>query len=309
MNKNATCDDFSMNKLNITSCPSCNGNHIKPLMTCTDYYATKETFELYRCDDCGFTFTQNFPDESEIGRYYASPDYISHSDTRKGAMNTIYHWIRSYMLKRKAKLIERECGRGNGHLLDIGTGTGYFPHTMQQRGWDVDATEKNAPAREFAEQHFGLKVREDSAFAQLTPASYDAITLWHVMEHLEHLDETWSQLAKLLKPDGILVIAVPNCSSYDARIYQSEWAAYDVPRHLWHFTPATIVPFGERHGFRLASLHPMPFDAYYVSILSEKHLNHSAAFLRGMWKGFQAQLHTCGHKELSSSIIYIFRKK
>lgn len=298
-----------MSKLNITSCPSCNGTHIQPLMNCTDYYATRETFELYHCNDCGFTFTQDAPVEAEIGKYYASPDYISHSDTRKGAMNLIYHWVRKLMLVRKAHLVEEEAGIKKGSLLDIGTGTGYFPYAMKCRGWKVEAIEKNTQARNFAEEHFGLHIKEDEAIKQFAPASFDVITLWHVMEHLEHLDETWQQLLKLLKPSGILIIAVPNCSSTDAKHYGCYWAAYDVPRHLWHFTPKTIRLFSERHGFKLVSLYPMRFDAYYVSMLSEKHLNHSFPFIRGLWNGFRAGLCSMGHKELSSSIIYVFRKK
>lgn len=297
-----------MNKLNHTSCPLCKGSRIHSVMECTDYYATRETFEVYHCDDCGFTFTQGVPVEAEIGRYYESPDYISHSDTRKGAMNTIYHWVRCMMLRRKSRLIEKELHCKTGRLLDIGTGTGYFPHAMQRRGWQVEAVEKNAAARDFALKHFSLQVKEDDALGTFAAESFDAITLWHVMEHLEKLDEVWSVFDRLLKKDGILVIAVPNCASCDARIYGKEWAPYDVPRHLWHFTLETMKAEGERHGFKLATYYPMPFDAFYVSMLSEKNLKHSCPFIRGLWNGFCAYLHTFGHKELSSSIIYIFRK-
>jgi protein-L-isoaspartate O-methyltransferase len=297
-----------MNKLEHISCPSCHGTRIHQVLTCTDYYATKETFDIYRCDDCHFTFTQGVPVEAEIGRYYASPDYISHSDTRKGAMNTIYHWVRSIMLRRKARLVQRMSGKNDGRLLDIGTGTGYFPHEMQCQGWTVDAMEKNAQARTFAKEHFGLDVMAEDAWDELKGRPYDVITLWHVMEHLEHLDATWDRLAQLLDKDGTLIIAVPNCSSYDAKIYGNQWAAYDVPRHLWHFTPATIEAFGQRHGFRLTACRPMPFDAYYVSMLSEKDMHHSCSFWRGLINGFRCQLHTLGNKKLSSSMIYIFRK-
>lgn len=297
-----------MNKLNHTSCPLCKGNHIHSVMSCTDYYATKEVFDVYRCDDCNFTFTQGVPVESEIGRYYESPDYISHSDTRKGAMNTIYHWVRGLMLRRKASLVETKLSGQKGHLLDVGTGTGYFPFTMVQRGWNVEAVEKNAAAREFALKRFNLHVKEDEDLEASPDESFDAITLWHVMEHLEHLDKAWSTFDRLLKKNGVLVVAVPNCSSFDAAIYNKEWAAYDVPRHLWHFTPDTMKILGEKYGFKLEDYRPMPFDAFYVSMLTERNLKHSCSFVRGLWNGFRAYLHAMGHKELSSSIIYIFRK-
>ena len=176
-----------MEKLSINACPVCGGAHLKRVMTCTDFYASGEQFELYSCEDCGFTFTQGVPVEAEIGKYYETPDYISHTDTRKGAMNSIYHYVRSYMLGRKARLVAREAHRKTGRLLDIGTGTGYFAHTMVRRGWKVEAVEKSPQAREFAKLHFELEVKPESTLKEFAPASFDVITLWHVMEHLEHL--------------------------------------------------------------------------------------------------------------------------
>ena len=298
-----------MNKVNIHSCPICGGTRLERALTCIDHYATGETFHLCRCGDCGFLFTQDFPAEAEIGRYYDTPDYISHSDTRKGAMNAAYHWVRNYMLGRKARLVAREAHRKEGRLLDIGTGTGYFADTMRRRGWQVEAVEKNAQARAFAKEHFGLDVKPEGALADYAEGTFDVITLWHVMEHLEHLNETWERLNRLLTEKGVLIVAVPNCSSYDAQKYGAYWAAYDVPRHLWHFTPATIQQLGSKHGFILAERHPMPFDAFYVSMLTEKHLRHSCTFLRGLLTGTLAWFSALVSKERSSSMIYVFRKK
>ena len=247
--------------------------------------------------------------EAEIGKYYETPDYISHTDTRKGAMNTIYHYVRSYMLGRKARLVAREAHRKRGRLLDIGTGTGYFADTMARRGWKVEAVEKSPQARAFAKEHFDLDVKPESALQEFAPGSFDVITLWHVMEHLEHLNETWEMLRELLTEKGMLIVAVPNCSSYDAGRYGEYWAAYDVPRHLWHFTPVTIQQLASRHGFIMAARHPMPFDAFYVSMLSEKHRGSSCSFLKGMYAGTLAWFSTLGRKERSSSMIYVFRKK
>lgn len=279
-------------------------------MTCTDFYASGEQFQLCSCRECGFVFTQGAPVEAEIGRYYETPDYISHSDTKKGAMNAIYHRVRQYMLNSKARLVMRvsRCLSG-GRLLDVGTGTGYFANAMDGRGWTVEAIEKNPQARAFAKEHFGLDVKPESALDGFAPGSFDVITLWHVMEHLEHLNEIWERLKELLTAKGVLVVAVPNCSSYDAQKYGSRWAAYDVPRHLWHFTPATIGRLAAKHGFVLAESHPMPFDAFYVSMLTEKQMGHSFSFLRGMWVGTAAWLSAQGNKERSSSMIYVFRKK
>ena len=298
-----------MDILNINTCPLCGGKHLEHAITCTDHYASGEQFNLYRCNDCGFIFTQDAPVETEIGRYYETPDYISHTDTRKGLMNRVYHRVRKYMLSRKAKLIKHTSGLSKGSLLDIGTGTGYFGNAMKERGWRVKAIEKNAKARAFAKEHFDLDVDAEDALGMYADASFDAITLWHVMEHLEHLDETWERLAALLKERGVLIVAVPNVSSYDAKKYGAWWAAYDVPRHLWHFSPSTMQQFGAKHGFKLAEQHPMPFDAFYVSMLTERYKGSRPAFLKGMWTGLLAWFSSLAKKERSSSMIYVFRKK
>ncbi|WP_321519555.1 class I SAM-dependent methyltransferase [uncultured Bacteroides sp.] len=297
-----------MNKLTINACPLCGGTHLDKKMTCTDFYASGEQFDLLQCKDCGFHFTQGFPVEKEIGKYYETPDYISHSDTKKGMMNELYHLVRMRMLQNKAKLINHTTGKSSGKILDIGTGTGYFSHTMQCKGWSVEAIEKSAQARAFAKKNFNLDVKDESGLNNFSAGSFDAITLWHVMEHLEHLDETWERLHELLADNGYLIVAVPNCSSYDGQKYKEFWAAYDVPRHLWHFTPDTIQKLGNKHHFTLVNYLPMPFDAFYVSMLSEKYKKSSFSFLRGMYTGAIAWFHSLGNKEKSSSIIYVFRK-
>lgn len=298
-----------MNKLTIDSCPLCRCSRLEHAMKCKDFYVSGEEFELMKCTSCGFLFTQHPPVEAEIGAYYETPDYVSHSDTRKGLMNKIYHQVREQMLVRKAKLINQVTGKTSGRLLDIGAGTGYFANTMQQQGWEVEAVEKSEQARLFAKTHFDLEILEEGALADFDDKAFDVITLWHVMEHLEQINETWERLSRLLTDDGVLVVALPNCKSYDARRYGAHWAAYDVPRHLWHFTPSTIQQFGNKHGFILTAQFPMPFDGFYVSILSERYKRHYFSFVRGMIAGGIGWMQSLSKREKSSSIIYIFRKK
>lgn len=253
--------------------------------------------------------TQEAPAEEEIDRYYEVPDYISHTDTHKGMMHRVYHWARRYMLGRKSRLVERVSHCKQGRLLDIGTGTGYFADTMKRRGWQVDAVEKSASARAFAAEHFGLEVKSEKELSTLPQGAYQVVTLWHVMEHLYDLETTWRTIYNLLEERGVLVVAVPNSSSWDARHYGAYWAAYDVPRHLWHFTPDTMQRMGEKYGFILADRLPMPLDAFYVSMLSEKHRRRKAAFLRGLMAGLPAWMSSLVKKERSSSMIYLFRKR
>ena len=298
-----------MNRLKIDTCPLCGGQQLEHALTCTDFYASGEQFEVVCCAHCGFLMTQNVPIEAEIGKYYETPDYISHSDTQKGLMNRVYHWVRQYMLSQKARLVKQASKLSKGALLDYGTGTGYFANTMVRKGWMVNAIEKSPQARAFAMEHFNLDVDAETALPNYQAEKFDVVTLWHVMEHLEHLNEMWEILYRILKERGVLIVAVPNPSSYDAKKYKEWWAAYDVPRHLWHFSPSTMQQFGAKHGFILEAEHPMPFDAFYVSMLTEKYKGNGLSFIKGLWTGTYAWLNTLGKKERSSSMIYVFRKK
>ena len=298
-----------MDRLKIDTCPLCSGQQLEHALTCTDYYASGETFEIIRCAHCSFLMTQNAPVEAEIGKYYETPDYISHSDTQKGLMNRVYHWVRQYMLSQKARLVKQAAKMPKGTILDYGTGTGYFANTMERKGWTVKAVEKSLQARTFAKEHFGLDVDAETALPHYQSETFDVVTLWHVMEHLEHLNEMWNTLHRILKERGVLIVAVPNPNSYDAKKYKEWWAAYDVPRHLWHFSPSVMQKFGAKHGFILEAEYPMPFDAFYVSMLTEKYKGSSLSFIKGLWTGTCAWFSTLGKKEYSSSMIYVFRKK
>ena len=140
-----------MDIIHIDTCPICGSQHLEEAGTCMDHYATGESFKIWKCRDCRFRFTQDFPDESVNARYYDSPDYISHSDTRRGLMNKIYHWARTFMLRRKRNLVTSATELKRGHLLDIGSGTGYFAHEMKKISWNVTAAEKSENARSFAQ--------------------------------------------------------------------------------------------------------------------------------------------------------------
>lgn len=298
-----------MDVIHEENCPICGSQHIEKAMTCTDHYATGETFEVWECKDCNFRFTQDFPDESVIGRYYESPDYISHSDTRRGLMNKVYHWSRSQMLKRKATLVINSSGKECGNLLDIGAGTGYFASTMQNRGWKVTAAEKSEQARDFAKNQMNVEtVINSDALPELPDHSFDVITMWHVMEHVQNLDKEWSELHRLLKDDGRFVMAIPNYQSADAAIYGPYWAAYDVPRHLWHFNVYNLKQIAKNHDFGVNVVYPMPLDAFYISMLSEKYKGHGVTFLRGMWSGLRCYHRSRNDVTKSSSLIYVLER-
>ena len=299
----------TMTVISYNKCPLCNSSAIKKRFACIDEFATGESFDVYECAGCGLAFTQNIPDEKEIDRYYESPTYISHSNTSKGIVNSTYHLVRKLMLRNKARLVERLTLLKNGKILDYGAGTGHFARVMASKGWDVTAIEKNSRARELALSEFGFRMHPVEALADIKERELDVVTMWHVMEHIQEPDKMWEQLYRILDDTGIAVIAVPNSISYDAQRYREHWAAYDVPRHLWHFTPSTIMQWGEKHGFVLERQYTMPFDGFYISMLSEQYKGSRLHTIKGFWNGFKGWIAQWKRRSASSSIIYVFRKK
>jgi 2-polyprenyl-3-methyl-5-hydroxy-6-metoxy-1,4-benzoquinol methylase len=297
-----------MEYIHIDTCPVCGNSHSELANTCIDHYATGEKFDIFRCTNCGFLFTQDFPSENNIGRYYDTKDYISHSDTNKGIVNKLYHVVRKRMMKKKADIVRTHTHSSAPWLLDIGCGIGVFLSEMSKRGWAVKGIEKNKEAREFAHKNFGVAVSDSEMLDKFEESSFGVITLWHSLEHLERLNETLKSIHKLLVENGTAFIAVPNAASEDAAYYKEMWAAYDVPRHLWHFTPETMRLLVEKNGFGIEKIYPMPFDAFYVSMLTEKYKNNKLHFLSGAFIGLKCFFKASKNPGKSSSIIYVLKK-
>jgi SAM-dependent methyltransferase len=290
-------------------CPVCSSENTVLHFSCTDFFISREAFELFTCQSCGFIFTQKYPDQSEIGKYYESVDYISHSDTSKGFSNKIYQQARKVMLRKKRGLVEKITGLKTGRLLDIGSGTGHFANFMKEGGWQVSGIEINEKARNFAVSEFGLEIISPEKISTLETGSFDCITLWHVLEHFHDPFKYMSDISSLMKPGGLCLIALPNSDSYDAGHYREFWAAFDVPRHLWHFNPDSFRIFTEKTGFVLQGIRNLPLDVFYISILSEKYKGTKPAFLIGVLKAIPFAFLSVFNIRKSSSIIYLLRKK
>jgi 2-polyprenyl-3-methyl-5-hydroxy-6-metoxy-1,4-benzoquinol methylase len=298
-----------VSKITYDSCMCCGSNAITKVLECKDHTVSKEEFEIWECSNCTFRFTQNVPDEASIGAYYQSAEYVSHSDTKQGIINRLYHIVRNYTLQSKRNLVQKVVGLKNGNLLDVGAGTGAFAHTMLQAGWKITGLEPDTTARANALLNYDLKLSELTNLHQLESNSFDAITMWHVLEHVHDLHGYLETYLRILKPDGRLIIAVPNYTSYDAAVYKEYWAAYDVPRHLYHFSPASMQTLLEQKGFLLETVKPMWFDSFYVSMLSEKYRNGKENFVRAVWVGIISNLKAVFNIRRCSSVIYVIRKK
>ncbi|MCR9226377.1 MAG: class I SAM-dependent methyltransferase [Flavobacteriaceae bacterium] len=267
-----------------------------------DFSVSGEPFELHWDEELEMLITQPQPDN--LDAYYESEDYISHTDSKKSFIDRLYQSIKSKNLKNKIQLVENQVDNPKS-LLDLGAGTGDFVITAKNAGFTSIGVEPNQNARSLALQK-GVELKAD--LGEINPQKFQAITLWHVLEHLPNLNGQIKALVDLIEADGVLVIAVPNYRSYDAKYYRSHWAAYDVPRHLWHFSRASISKLFAPHQMEVVQIRPMWFDAFYVSMLSEKYKGNKmyliSAFFVGLWSNLKA-IFTKEH----SSLIYILKKK
>jgi len=270
-----------------------------------DHSVSGESFDLLLDEDLQLLKTHPQPSLENLGRYYESDDYISHTDGKRTFFEKIYQAVKQKALRDKVKLIE-SLDPAKGNLLDIGAGTGDFLVEAKKNNWQITGFEPSSKARNIALSK-GLGLVEN--IKHLPDNSVDVITMWHVLEHVPDVEKEISELKRMLKPNGVIIIAVPNYKSYDAAYYGAYWAAYDVPRHLWHFSKTAIEKLFGRQGLELIKILPMKFDSFYVSLLSEKYKTGKMNFIKGFIIGMQSNAKARQTKEYSSHIYVIKRAK
>ena len=272
-----------------------------------DYSVSGEKFELLVNSELEMLETFPKPSLDKLPGYYESEEYISHTDSRKGVTDKLYQFVKSHALKNKLKLIN-SFKTSNKNLLDIGCGTGDFLITCLTNEWNVVGVEPNKNARELTNNKLD-KNNLATIFKdvnELTSQKFDVITMWHVLEHVPNLNEYILKLKQLLKPNGVLVVAVPNFKSFDAIYYKQFWAAFDVPRHLWHFSRKSISLLFKNYNLIVEKVLPMYFDSFYVSLLSEKYKTGKSNLVKAFIVGLRSNLKAISTKEYSS-LIYIIK--
>lgn len=275
----------------------------KLVLTVKDFSVSGEEFELFRDSNLDLLSTFPKPSPADLPRYYESDDYISHTDGKRSLFEFGYHFIKQVALKQKVALINKLQPKGS--LLDIGAGTGDFLAAATSNGWKVSGAEPSEKARRIASAKAIHLTDSTESFAS---HSFDVITMWHVLEHVYDPQTQIRELKRLLKPGGSIVIAVPNFNSYDADYYKNYWAAYDVPRHLWHFSKTAIRALFAAENIALQDVLPMKFDAFYVALLSEKYQSGKMSFFRALRIGLRSNSHGRKTGEYSSQI-YILANK
>lgn len=291
----------------LSQCPVCANDRFSSFASIPDHFLTKEEFQLVKCNQCSFLFTNPRPDQSEISRYYQSDEYLSHSGKKAGWLGGIYNFVRTISLNRKHKLISKHLS--NGTILDIGCGTGEFLNFMKGKGWQTTGVEPAGNPRKYAREHYKLEIFEEDELDKLPIEQFDVITLWHVLEHVPDLNLRIRQIKRLLKTDGLLVIALPNHESWDANFYQKFWAAWDVPRHFYHFSKRTFSLLMKNHQMEILSTHPMKLDAYYISLLSEKYKYQKPGLFRVVFNGLRSNKSAIRNDNNYSSLIFVIKKQ
>jgi len=289
------------NLQDITKCPVCAHDKFSLYINTKDYFFTQEDFTLSKCNNCSLVFTNPIP--KNLGKYYETPDYLSHNTDNSGLLGGLYSTLRNINIKRKYNLIQQYCKEGS--ILDIGCGTGELLSFFKNKNWETTGIEPNISAREFAKKNHDLDVLDEYKLDGLPPKSFNVISMWHVLEHVPDLHKRISQISNLLKKGGTIFIALPNLLSPDSQKYKEYWSALDVPRHLYHFTQETFEQLITKHNMKLVHAEPMKFDSYYVSMLSEKYLKNKLYFPAAIMNGFLSNKKAKTNNNYSSMIFVV----
>ena len=292
--------------MNTNKCPWCESERTQIHLWLRDEFLTKEEFQIYECLRCGLQFTEPRPSKDKIGEYYKSQEYYSHQENKKGFIPKLYESIKLINIKHKYKIATK--GVKVGKMLDIGCGVGDFLHRAEQNGWDCTGVEPSEEAKTIAQKRIKARIIPGNDLEKIPNETYDVITMWHVLEHVDDIKWQVAQLQRLIKKEGRIIIAVPNYKSYDAEFYKDKWAAYDVPRHLNHFNKETIVKIFKTNGLKLVASDKLVWDAYYISYKSEQYRHHPMPLIKGAYRGCLSNLKARKSNEWSSKI-YVFIKQ
>ena len=288
-------------------CPACQKNSFSPVFPVKDFIVSNDVFEIIECGNCQIRLTYPFPQKSTLDNYYESENYMPHSETSAGITGFLYRLVQKFMVTRKQKLVEKVSNSSSGKLLDVGCGTGEFLNEMRRGGWEIDGIDQSEHARRIAQKRHGITSQPPTQLHLYQEGEFDVITFWHVLEHLTSLTETLQLVYRALKTGGTLLIAAPNYKSFDGDYYQMFWAAYDVPRHLYHFSYDSVAALLEQAGLSISHIRRLPFDSFYISMLSETYKQGN--IFRGLWIGLRSYLQSLSNSRRCSSIIYITQKK
>ncbi len=290
----------------LKNCPICNNSKFEKYLSTKDYFLSQENFELELCNKCSLVFTNPKPSKNNLGKYYKSEEYISHSGTKKGITNKLYHIVRNYTIRKKYKTVSKYSNGKN--IIDYGSGSGLLLSFFQKNKWNTLGFELDDNARKISSELHAVNSKHPDKLIEVENNSLDAIMMWHVLEHISDPNTLFNNFHRILKDNATLFIAVPNINSYDATYYKNYWAALDVPRHLYHYNHKTIKLLLEKNNFKLKKIKPLIFDSFYISILSEKNSGKKFDFISGIFLGLISNIFAAFRSKNYSSCLYIIKK-
>lgn len=285
---------------------------LKHVLSANDHLVTGRKFDILKNPETTILETHPRPTKEELPTYYDSENYTSHNDKSAGIVSFCYRIIKSISTSRKIRIgqnsLSKNTPQNKPRLLDVGCGTGDFLYSCLKKGWQINGIENNKNAKNNSRTEVSSFIFDDFEFLKSQPERFDIITMWHSLEHIIDLKQTIVDMKKLLTNKGVIVVACPNHKSFDAIFYKESWAAYDLPRHLWHFDKDSISKLFVEHNMQLTKTLPMYWDSFYISILSEKIISKKNKFLKGIIVGLLSNVSAMFSKE-HSSLIYVFNKE
>lgn len=291
----------------LKECIICNHKYFNNFIDCKDYFLSKEVFSICECRNCGFKFTNPRPLPDNLPGYYDPNEYLSYTNSKKGFLSSIYQLVKNITIRRKYLAINKLFSTGT--ILDIGCGTGDFLNYFKKNNWLTYGIEPNKFARDYAIKNYNIDVKQENEINNFSSNHFDVITMWHSLEHVSSLRDLIINITRILKDNGIIVVAVPNCDSWDAKYYKDHWAAYDVPRHLYHFTPKTLGLLFKNYSFKIVNTFPMIFDSFYISLLSEKYISGKTKYFKALANGIKSNFYARKNEKNYSSLIYFLKKE
>jgi len=272
------------------NCYICKTSNYKPYVTIKDILNIN-SFTIAQCD-CGFCFVNPRPSEKELKKYYHTDDYLPHSKG-KGVLFLLYRIVQKISFYNKFLLL-RNLKEKITHL-DYGGGDGRFSNYVN--------------SKENATSSFYDPYYKNSLNADFKKKEYNIITLWHVLEHAYDLDILFENIEKSLENRGKLVVAVPNFDSLERNIYKENWAAYDLPRHLYHFNNISLEKLLRSKGYKIIDKKRMLFDTFYISILSSMKISNISVIKSLFVALFISIKVIIKGPEFSSSLLYVCEKE
>ncbi len=281
-----------------------------------------DVWQLVRAEPSGLIFLNPRPTAETIGKYYEPMDYdpfISLKST-PSFQDRLYSFLRRFVtLRYKAMSVLKHAKFQSGEryrALDIGCATGDFSVELRRHANDVKldlyGIEMSEKAVRFAQEENELYAKQGELLTVDFGIEFDLITMWHVLEHVLRLNETLEKLYRVLKPNGVLVVAMPNPDAWDARHYGKFWNGYDAPRHLYHFTPKVFAKLLAAHRFKVVEMQALPLDSYYNALLSEKIVAEAQGKSGGvrLWLNaiIKGSIAASADVEEASSVVYYIRK-